>query len=190
MKRPIMKRPMMIAYDATYYDNHIEGWMGADELWYLYKEAFKLDDGDIIVEIGCYKGRSTHALGSGIRDSGKKIKLFCVDPFLWYDGMYEEFLSNVKEFNLEVIRDESIKAAGKFDNESVAFLFEDGNHSYEAVKGSIEAWLPKIKSGYKMTGHDYTRNYEGVIPAVQEKFGKNITRRPYSIWEYVKPKNI
>lgn len=180
----------MTSKSALYFDNHIEGWMGPDDLWYLYQIASKLDDGDIIVEIGCYKGRSTHAIGSGIQDSGKNIKLFCVDPFLWYDGMYEEFLSNVKEFNLEVIRSESIKAAERFENESISHLFEDGDHSYEALAGSIDAWLPKIRPGYIISGHDYLPNYEGVIPAVREKFGRGIIRRPYSIWEYKKPIEI
>lgn len=54
------------------------------------------------------------------------------------------------------------------------FVFIDADHSYEGVKRDIEIWLPKIKKGGLLGGHDYNnpRIPEGieVKRAVDEKF--------------------
>ena len=57
--------------------------------------------------------------------------------------------------------------AGKAD-----MIFIDGDHSYEAVKADIEAWLPKCTK--LICGHDL--NCESVQKAVLEKFTFNKIR--------------
>jgi len=68
----------------------------------------------------------------------------------------------------------SEKAAKFFANGSLDLVFIDGDHSYEMVKLDIELWLPKIKKGGIMCGHDYNwigpDGYPGVQKAVDEKF--------------------
>lgn len=62
--------------------------------------------------------------------------------------------------------------ANKYDNESLDFVFLDGDHSYEGLKKDIMAWLPKVKKdGGIIAGHDFSYNqYPGIIQAVQEQF--------------------
>jgi hypothetical protein len=54
---------------------------------------------------------------------------------------------------------------------SVDLVFIDADHSYEGVKADIEAWLPKVKVGGWIGGHDYkSPRFPGVERAVHERF--------------------
>ncbi len=46
-------------------------------------------------------------------------------------------------------------AAEQFENNSLDFVFIDADHSYEGCKSDIELWLPKVKKGGWLCGHDY-----------------------------------
>jgi len=79
----------------------------------------------------------------------------------------------------------SLEAVKSFGDESVGFIFIDADHSYEAVKADIQAWLPKLKKDCIMCGHDYSKKFPGLMKAVDEIFGKpNLPAR--SIWEIIK----
>jgi predicted O-methyltransferase YrrM len=171
--------------NISFFYTPIKGWMAPIELGYLYDKVYNLKENDIVVEVGCYRGRSSFAIATAIKDSGKNINLFCVDSFLWSEDQYDIFVNNMKDFNIKVLRSESVIAAKQFKDESISFLFLDADHYYKAVILDIEAWLPKIKIGGIFAGHDYTKGYQGVIPAVKEKFG-NIKESPISIWEHQK----
>lgn len=46
-------------------------------------------------------------------------------------------------------------------------------HTYDAVKSDILMWLPKIKKGCFIGGHDYSKiEHPSVTQAVDEAFGK------------------
>ena len=67
-----------------------------------------------------------------------------------------------------------------FENESIDWIYIDGNHSYEFVKEDLNNWWPKIKPGGFMCGDDYIDGkYQvenlnfGIIPAVDEFREKN-----------------
>jgi hypothetical protein len=85
-----------------------------------------------------------------------------------------------------VLRLESELAANQVENYSLDFVFIDADHSYEGVQRDITIWLPKVKSGGWLSGHDYgTVPHPGVKQAVDEfvaakahavlELGKNAT---------------
>lgn len=52
-------------------------------------------------------------------------------------------------------------------------VFIDADHSYESVKSDIELWLPKVKAGGYIGGHDYkSPRFPGVAQAVHEAFAR------------------
>jgi predicted O-methyltransferase YrrM len=52
------------------------------------------------------------------------------------------------------------------ENESLDFVFIDACHEYENVITDINAWLPKIRPGGLLCGHD--KDMDGVKKATQE----------------------
>jgi len=54
----------------------------------------------------------------------------------------------------------------EFPNGYFDFVFIDADHSYEAVKRDIEDWMPKVRKGGYLCGHD--TQLPGVQEAVKE----------------------
>jgi hypothetical protein len=71
---------------------------------------------------------------------------------------------------------DSINASKIYKDKTIDFIFIDANHDYDNVKKDIEAWLPKVKIGGIIAGHDYIMcSWPGVVNAVNDFFvGKNI----------------
>lgn len=136
------------------------------------------------VEIGSYKGRSSSYMAVEIINSGKNIKFDCVDTWMGSEehqkGQYSEdqdvvndrlfdvFNNNMKpvEGHYNTIRLDSVSAASNYPDRSLDFVFIDAAHDYESVKQDIIAWLPKVKIGGIISGHDY--HHPPVVQAVSE----------------------
>jgi predicted O-methyltransferase YrrM len=162
----------------------IEGW-GA--FLPLYADVVKkYPIGSRFVEVGSWLGKSAAFMAVEIENSGKQIEFVCVDP--WLDGgpdlrdtkyfkqlgvsqVYDTFLRNVRPVmhRIKAMRMPSVEAARFMQDQSVDFLMLDGDHSYEAVRDDIKAWLPKMKPGGLISGDDFT--WPGVERAVTEAFG-------------------
>lgn len=69
------------------------------------------------------------------------------------------------ELRRTVIHAESPYAARFVQDDWLDFVFVDADHSYAACSADIRGWLPKLKAGGMMAGHDY-RNPE--FPGVQQ----------------------
>lgn len=67
-----------------------------------------------------------------------------------------------------VIRLPSVEAANVVADGSQDFVFIDGEHTYEAVREDIAAWLPKLRPGGLLCGHDYAND--------QFPFGRSVKR--------------
>ena len=163
-------------------EEEIEGWMSADELRWLKTAAARMTSA---CEIGCWKGRSTHALLSKVNGP-----VYAVDHWLGSaeegpaheeaqsGDVFEQFKANVGHFdNLKIVRGHSHDVAGHVPEVDMVFI--DGSHEYEAVKKDIELYAPKAKT--LICGHDY--NWPGVARAVREKFGPRVSRAQGTIWQ-------
>jgi predicted O-methyltransferase YrrM len=151
--------------------------------WFNYESIFDMairnaKDGARFVEIGVWKGGSTAYMGVEIYNSKKVIEYHAIDTFEGsiehgeVNGLYEEALENLKPLiNLKVvkiIKGHSQDVVNNYEDESIDFCFIDGSHQYEDVKADIIAYLPKVKKGGILSGHDYDSIWEGVIKAVDE----------------------
>ena len=118
-----------------------------------YREiAERLPDGAVVVEVGVYKGRSADYLVDRMREAKKTFAIHLVDvmtlPFVM---KHVTKLRKTCAFH----PCESVKAAARFANHSVDFVWIDADHSYDGVCADIAAWLPKVKPGGVIAGHDY-----------------------------------
>ena len=85
-------------------------------------------------------------------------KLYSIDP--WVGNCYKRYFKAANKLSIfkersEIIREASVQAATKIQNESLDFVYIDANHSYESVKQDLELWWPKLKKGGVFSGHDY-----------------------------------
>ena len=139
------------------------------------------------VEVGSWKGRSAAFMAVEINNSGKSIKFDCVDTwegsktedahqndsYVKNGLLYEKFLSNteVVKHIITPKRGDSIQMSMTYEDDSLDFVFIDGDHRYEFVKADIEAWVPKVKIGGIVSGHDYGWCTD-IRKAVHEFFGE------------------
>lgn len=145
--------------------------MGED--WFTYPKLYKtmvetFPTGSKFVEIGVWKGKSAAFLAVEIINSGKNITVDGIDTFGGspeHDGMdvivnnklYEICSNNLKPVShvINLIKCDSVSAAPRYEDKSLDFVFIDGLHTYEGVYADIEAYLPKVKDGGIICGHDY-----------------------------------
>lgn len=159
------------------------------EKWFSYPNLYNkvvkhFPSGSKFVEVGSWKGMSSLYMATEIINSGKNIDFCCVDTWqgsLEHDGfenmetLYDIFLTNMKpvENYYSHIKNTSLESSKLFEDDSLDFVFIDASHEYEDVKNDILAWLPKVKDGGILAGHDYYVNtdwFPGVKKAVNEIF--------------------
>ncbi len=162
----------------------IEGWMSEEELFWL---AWQAQQHKLIVEIGCYLGRSTRALAdhcsgtviaiddfAGPRDTNEK-----------YDStaLLSKYLENVPNSNVvTLMSDHECMSCNIYPD----MVFIDGSHEYKDVKRDIERWLLFLQDGGLLCGHDYDENWPGVTDAVNELLGEHVHRvEGTRIWERI-----
>jgi len=85
-----------------------------------------------------------------------------------------------------IMRAPSLEAAAQVPDRSLDFAFVDGDHTYEGCIEDIRAWLPKVKHGGLLCGHDIELGENpkwGVKRAVDEISAE--LNRPYELDEDV-----
>lgn len=66
----------------------------------------------------------------------------------------------------------SLEAASQVEDGSLDLVFLDADHSYEGVCEDIRAWLPKVRKGGFIGGHDYQNDNAGFKFGVTEAVDK------------------
>ena len=137
--------------------------------------------GDLIgAEVGVYTGTNSEKIIKVL----KPKKLYCIDPWIAYcnhaqstmKGCKEQAIKRLSKYpKVEIMEMGSKKASEKIEDNSLDFIYVDGNHEYESVKKDISYWWDKIKVGGVMGGHDIeTRKpHDGAFKAVAEFSVKN-----------------
>ncbi len=153
----------------------IPGWFSFPR---LYEDIIQsVPNHALLVEVGTYKGRSFSFLVVEAINSGKTLDIVAVDACPWEDVEpdFNKYMEPLRGHYRTMFGGDSFDRAKDFKDESIDFLFLDANHTYEFVKKDIAAYLPKMKKGAIMAGHDYGtdayRPYPGVQQAVIEAFG-------------------
>lgn len=158
----------------------------------LFNEAGKNAE---IAEVGTWQGRSICSVAEEILTNNQHV--VCVDTFegtltpeeaSFFEeaktaNIQEICQNNIERFGLKnnvfLQRKSSLDAAELDCDEYYDLIFIDADHSYEAVKADITAWLPKVKKGGVIAGHDYPRS--AVKKAVHEVLGE-VEHDESTIW--------
>ncbi len=119
-------------------------------------------------EIGVRMGNNAVAM----LNSMPGVKLYLVDPWVNYPGSLS--LDSVSEqgrhlaitrwrtknYNVKIIKNFSFPATSQI-KEPLDFVYIDANHLYEHFMMDLLAWLPKVRRGGIIGGHDFTDRKEG-----------------------------
>ena len=116
-----------------------------------------------IREIGTAKGVFAEYFGKA------GLELNCIDPWISYgDYEYDEnspmtLNDQFREARLrlapyddcKLIKKFSMDAVKDFEDESLDFVYIDGNHGFKFVTEDIFEWSKKVRKGGVISGHDY-----------------------------------
>lgn len=144
------------------------------------------------VEIGVDKAEfSLHILSKS-----KIEKYYCVDNYMdgfgsnCKPGFYDKdgnkrFLEAQKTLEpfvsrSQILRTTSVEASKKFENNFLDFCYIDGDHSLDMIF-DLYSWVPKIKIGGIISGHDYK---DGNRSGVSDFFGKQLDYKVKTCVDY------
>jgi len=162
-------------------------------LWRLWSQV---PHGGGILEAGTLLGRTAWA--AALATAHRDITIWAVDrwggspefgwpPETWH-AHWLAFLDNLRDAGLEdrvrVVKLSSADTAPHFPPESLDLVFLDADHRYEYVLADIAAWWPRLKTGGVLCGHDYCRQRQGVIEAVNACFGRpdELSEGEWKVW--------
>jgi len=182
----------------TFYDRQVRA---GDIDWLDIKEAFTESDTKAlrelvqmvlkekvtVVEVGSWKGFSTSLLAKSVVDYHGSV--FAVDHWMGNEGtwnyeiaktydIYSIFRRNMILLGIwgivhPLVMD-SQTASQIFTDGIVDLVFIDADHRYDSVKNDILSWLPKLKDGGVLCGHDC----EGYYSEYSEEDKKMIEQHP------------
>lgn len=80
------------------------------------------------------------------------------------EEVYDVAVKKLSKYsNCTLIRKRSFEALSDFPNNSLDFVYIDGNHMYGYTAMDLMAWTSKVKKGGVIAGHDYCKS-NGRIP--------------------------
>jgi predicted O-methyltransferase YrrM len=141
-----------------------------------------------IVEIGSYAGEGAIIFSKHFN------RVIAIDPWQWNEGedLWDGFTGNKEEASkdwfpmptcerVEEVFDASVKnipniikmkakdidVLSEFEDESLDAVYIDSTHTFEEVLEVAKRWLPKLKFGGYLSGHDFNKgSWAGVVDAV------------------------
>ena len=147
--------------------------VGGEGLAHLFAElGFTLG-----AEIGTDQGEYAEVLLKTIPG----LELGCIDPWKaqayepdeqpeskenqeFFDKRYQETVSRLSEYiysikppHIALLRKTSLEGLNNFIDNSLDFVYIDGNHDFLNVTQDIHYWFKKVKPGGILAGHDYVR---------------------------------
>lgn len=143
----------------------------------LFHELEMTTGAEIGVESGIYS--------EVLLQANPNLKLYSVDAWKAYrdyrehvtqekiDGFFEATKQKLSQFGKrsEIVRAFSADAAKNIEKESLDFVYIDGNHAFEYVVADLAAWVPKVRKGGIISGHDYFRSKSGPYHVVHAVWG-------------------
>lgn len=173
----------------TIFDRYITGFL---ELTNQYKQPNM-----VVAEVGVYDGGTTSVIAPIVKqENGKYI---AIDWFKGnqtippgppgdshgydddqHDIVLEDFYFNINQSDckdiIKVIDNLSLEAVNEIEDKSLDICFIDADHRYEAVKADILAYIPKIKDGGILCGHDFDGGEEHFNTFTPEELGQDRAR--------------
>lgn len=137
--------------------------------------------GDLVVEIGTYHGRTAAFMAEILRRIGKRhVRVVGIDPFeVGGDGDPANPRGSYSAWreNTALYADQCVAIVG-FSSQvadvipaKIGFLLVDGRHAFEDCLADLTLYVPKVKpGGFVFVDDDVERDYPGVVRAIDTYF--------------------
>ena len=164
--------------------NKIEGWLSRAEAELLLdtteKACSSLPSPQVIVEVGCYHGKSTVLMAAAVKESFPHARIVAIDP---HDGRLgasdlglQTFPPSLNPFKknlehagvqnvVEIVQDHCRSIAW---NKKISLLLIDGLHDYLNVSHDFRHFSDWLLPGAFVAFHDYADYFPGVKIFVHE----------------------
>jgi len=139
-----------------YGDNYSPGNFLSGLLTFLTQHV---PEDSIACEIGSFRGKSSELFALHVKT------LFCVDLWTPYSVEYDDTVVNKAEAEFDLMREnyqnivklksDSVDAALMFPNNFFDLIYVDADHDETPFRKDMTAWIPKVKMGGIISGHDY-----------------------------------
>lgn len=159
---------------AIYFDQKdLNSVAGLNDLLDYALRILEVEELEFVAEVGSHYGVSTECIALVSKN------LTAIDP--WEDeAIYSSFLRRIHPYpHVSSYREYSPKAADMFQDGQLDLVYIDAMHTQPEVEADIRAWLPKVRPGGFIAGHDYIdytgckmEQYIQVIPALNNTIGK------------------
>ncbi len=153
-----------------------------------------------VAEIGVWKGGTTRKILKKLPDLVEEY--WAVDPWevmdemertrtegrrtKWHWDEYHKYVCGLMLHfpQLRVLRMTSEQASEVFPDGYFDMIYVDAIHTFDYLNADIGYWLPKVREGGILSGHDYGgRRFPGVKEAVDKWFGEDIKLYPLDgVW--------
>ena len=153
-------------------------------------------------EVGVFCGRSLHASCAGMGRATvyaveqESISVGCETPSTeWTTRVLQATINSLRmtspEVNIIFCQTGSLQVARSLrDKEPLDSVLIDARHEYAETLADIQEWVPRLRVGGIITGHDYCSRFPGVMDAVNELFGRAFSVVPNTrIW-YAKKEDL
>jgi len=140
-----------------------------------------------IGEVGCYTGKSTAVFADFVkRDMGSH---YAIDWFRGSEGtglknsiygfdLFMIFIINMREMGLDdsvnLMYMDSESANNLIKDEYFDLFFIDADHRYNGIKKDIDIWLPKIRKGGVICGHDHEVQWNNLTEDEKKYANENL----------------
>ena len=141
-------------------------------------------------EIGVAGGEHSEILWNNIKD----CELTAVDHWdtIWSRKLKTMAYKRLTTCNAHIINKSSLDASLEVPNGSLDWVYIDASHDFDNVMLDLLLWIPKVRKGGLVAGHDYDRGHKELITAVntyttihhiQEWFLTDQKREASFFWE-------
>lgn len=137
---------------------NVDRWHSLTQLFY-----------DLNFKVGAEIGTERGLFAKRLCVSNPNLKLYCIDPWQAYRGYREyvsqrrldDFYETAKErlapYDCHLIRKFSVEASKDFKDGSLDFVYIDANHALLHVIEDLVHWVPKVRKGGCVSGHDFIK---------------------------------
>lgn len=153
----------------------------------VWRDFMKKYDCKRIAEIGVFRGENfkrmvEHGPELAVavdlwRETGIVAQNDCGFTQETLDEMAREFAERFNGSWVKIHREDTVSAAGHYDDGFFDIIYIDADHTYEGCKRDIEAWYPKVRKGGFLTGDDFS---DSKAPNTGVKFGVKQAVREFS----------